>query len=119
MHYEPRFKPRKENGVSFTWIYLGRFDSSADAEVVYRMAASCYDYGKGYGSYLDLAGDGRELFPITPEFSLEEQALVGQAKHSLVKQRVLEHYKRYKTQKDALNLPPISPGANLEQELEN
>jgi hypothetical protein len=38
--YEPRFKPRQENGESSNCIYLGRFDSREDAEVVYRMAAS-------------------------------------------------------------------------------
>jgi hypothetical protein len=117
--YEPRFKPRKENGVSFNWIYLGRFDSPADAEVVYRMAASCYDYGKGYGTPLDLAGDGREFFTIIPEFTPAEKTLSGRAKQELVKERVQELYKRYKTKKDALHLPPTLPGANLEQELEN
>ena len=117
--YEPRFKPRKENGVSFNWIYLGRFDSSADAEVVYRMAASCYDYGKGYGTPLDLAGDGRELFTIIPEFTPAEKTLSGRAKQELVKERVQELYERYKTKKDALNLPPTLPGANLEQEVQN
>jgi hypothetical protein len=117
--YEPRFKPRKENGVSFNWIYLGRFDSPADAEVVYRMAASCYDYGKGYGTPLDLAGDGREFFTIIPEFTPAERTLSGRAKQELVKERVQELYKRYTTKKATLNLPPTLPGANLEQELEN
>ena len=113
--YEPRFKPRKENGVSFNWIYLGRFDSPADAEVVYRMAASCYDYGKGYST----PGDGRELFTIIPEFTPAEKTLSGRAKQELVKERVQELYERYKTKKDALNLPPTLPGANLEQEVQN
>jgi hypothetical protein len=117
--YEPRFKPRKENGESFNWIYLGRFDSPADAEVVYRMAASCYDYGKGYGTPLDLAGDGREFFTIIPEFTPAEKTLSGRAKQELVKERVQELYKRYKTKKATLNLPPTLPGASLEQELEN
>jgi predicted RNase H-like nuclease (RuvC/YqgF family) len=31
----------------------------------------------------------------------------------------VEHYKRYKTEKDALNLPPTLPGTSLEQELKN
>jgi len=117
--YEPRFKPRKENGESFNWIYLGRFDSREDAEVVYRMAASCYDYGKGYGTPLDLTGDGRELFTTTPEFTPAERTLSGEEKHKLVKERVQELYERYKTEKDALNLRPTLPVANLEQELQN
>ena len=117
--YELRFKPHRENGVSFDYMHIGRFDSKADAEIVHRMIVSCYPGGEDCDGLVDLAGDGRELFPITPEFSPEEQARVGKAKHNLVKKRVLEHYKRYKTQKDALDLPPISPGANLEQELQN
>jgi hypothetical protein len=80
---------------------------------------SCYPYGEDCGGLVDLAGDGRKLFPITPAFTLEEKGRVGNAKHNLVKKRVLEHYKRYKTEKDALNLPPTLPGASLEQELEN
>ena len=118
--YEAHFKPRKEDGVFFNWIYLGRFDPSADAEVVYRMVASCYDYGKGYGTPLDLAGDGRELFAIIPEFTPAKKTLLGRAKRELVKERVQELYECYKTKMDAaLNLPPSLPGADLEQELEN
>jgi len=83
------------------------------------MAASCYDYGKGYGTPLDLAGDGREFFTIIPEFTPAERTLSGRAKQKLVKERVQELYERYKTKKATLNLPPTLPGANLEQELEN
>jgi hypothetical protein len=115
--YQLRFKPHRENGEEFDWIYIGRFDSQADADIVYRMIISCY--GKDCGGLVDLAGDGRKLFPITPAFTLEEKRRVGKAKLDLVKKRVLEHYKRYKTEKDALNLPPTLPGASLEQELEN
>ena len=83
------------------------------------MAASCYDYGKGYGTPLDLAGDGRELFAIIPKFTPAEKTMSGRAKQELVKERVQELYVCYKTKKDALNLPPTLPGANLENELEN
>ena len=72
-----------------------------------------------YGTPLDLAGDGRELFTITPEFTPAEKTLSGKAKQELVKERVQELYERYKTKKDALNMPPTLRGANLEQELES
>ena len=117
--YELRFKPRRENGVSFESIHIGRFDSKADAEIVSRMLVSCYSDGEDCGGLVDLTGDGRKLFPITPAFTLEEKGRMGKEKHKLFKKRVLEHYKRYKTEKDALNLSPVSPGANLEQELQN
>ena len=117
--YELRFKPPRDNGVIFDYFHIGRFDSQADADIVYRMTNSCYPNGEDSGGLVDLAGDGLKLFPITPEFSSEEKGWVGKAKNDLVKKRVLEHFKLYKTEKDALNLPPTLPGASLEQELEN
>jgi hypothetical protein len=86
--YELRFKPHRENGEKIDPIHIGRFDSQADADIVYRMIVSCYPYGEDCGGLVDLAGDAPKLFPITPAFTLEEKGQVGKAKHDLVKKRV-------------------------------
>jgi hypothetical protein len=83
---------------------------NAKAEVVYRIAASCYDYGTGYGP-LDL-GDGYEFFPI-PEMTADGQSLSGIEKLTWFTWRV---YALFKREKDARNLPPTLPGEDLENQ---
>jgi hypothetical protein len=43
--YEPRFKPPRKRGLGssepqiLNWIYLGRYDTPSEAEILYQIAA--------------------------------------------------------------------------------
>jgi hypothetical protein len=117
--YEPRFKPPREKGVGssksqiFNWIYLGRFNTYHEAEVLYRIAA--FYYGKDQGQ-LDL-GEGR--FFTIPVMSEEDQSLSGMAKVEWVKVQARRVYEDFKKEKATIFPPTLpAPGSDDDNLLE-
>ncbi|KAG0556807.1 hypothetical protein KC19_11G080600 [Ceratodon purpureus] len=109
--YEPRFKPRKENNVDIDRLYLGLFRTRIEAEVVYRTAASCYEYSEDYGSQVDL-GDGRSF--TIPPLSEDERGLSGKEKVDMVKTRAKRVHKAFI---EVWNPPSTLTGAGMSQQL--
>jgi hypothetical protein len=109
--YEPRFKPPRERGLGsskpqkFDWIYLGRYDTPSEAEILYQIAA--FYYGKSEGR-LDL---GNGLFFQIPAMSDDDRSLYGTEKVKWVKREAMRVYEDFKKAKMAAanNLPPTSP----------
>ncbi|KAG0606862.1 hypothetical protein M758_9G174100 [Ceratodon purpureus] len=76
--YEPRFKPPRKKldsgTLQFDYLYLGSYDTPAEAKIVYQIAA--FFYGKGEGC-VALENDS---FYFIPPMSEEAKCLTGKDK---------------------------------------
>ncbi|KAG0586053.1 hypothetical protein KC19_2G060200 [Ceratodon purpureus] len=91
--YEPRFKPSHRKGEPSHHIYVGQYDTPAEASILYQITAICYN---GQGGLLQIE-DGNSL--TIPPMTDSDRRLTGAEKRKCVGAQVRRVYEAFKAER--------------------